>query len=476
MEYNFSKQLVPFAYKKIRNKFLIVNDWGHYLLLDKKEFDLLRTDKDKTDLILEFQLEENNFYRDRLKVGDLVHEYSCHRKHYLEHGPSLFIFIPTLRCNHACLYCHASARGQNDSGFDMDKKTASQALDIAFSTTSPEVVIELQGGEPLLNLPVTRYIIDQAVRRNKTADKELEIRLVTNGALLSDSLIDYFTKMRVSLCLSLDGPADLHDAQRPSRTGNYRKLSGVIKKLNRKYARSEKQGYRFKTSTSLTVTKATLSRAKEAIDDHIRLGLDSINLRYLNRFGVPADRWRRLGYSAREFIRFYRQSLDYIIELNRKDDKIFFERFTQMFLQKILAGHDPNHMEWRSPCGAGLGQLAFNYNGNVYTCDEGRMLSMAGDESFRLGSVADTYEQLVTSPTVKTMAAASCLESLPGCERCVYRSYCGVCPIYNYYEYGNLFATVPGNGRCQIAHGVLDYIFEQLADPETEIYLRRWVE
>jgi hypothetical protein len=31
------------------------------------------------------------------------------------------------------------------------------------------------------------------------------------------------------------------------------------------------------------------------------------------------------------------------------------------------------NLELRSPCGAGIGQLLYNYDGKVYTCDEGRI-------------------------------------------------------------------------------------------------------
>lgn len=44
-------------------------------------------------------------------------------------------------------------------------------------------------------------------------------------------------------------------------------------------------------------------------------------------------------------------------------------------------------MELRSPCGAALGQLAFTASGNVYTCDEGRMMAEMGDDAFKLGNV-----------------------------------------------------------------------------------------
>jgi hypothetical protein len=29
--------------------------------------------------------------------------------------------------------------------------------------------------------------------------------------------------------------------------------------------------------------------------------------------------------------------------------------------------------------GAGIGQMSYYYNGNVYTCDEGRMMGESGD-------------------------------------------------------------------------------------------------
>ena len=52
-----------------------------------------------------------------------------------------------------------------------------------------------------------------------------------------------------------------------------------------------------------------------------------------------------------------------------------------------------------SPCGAGVGQMSYYYDGNVYTCDEGRMLSEMGDNSFLLGNVhTNTFQECVSSP------------------------------------------------------------------------------
>lgn len=44
-------------------------------------------------------------------------------------------------------------------------------------------------------------------------------------------------------------------------------------------------------------------------------------------------------------------------------------------------------MELRSPCGATMGQISYYYNGDIYTCDEGRMISEAGKRGFRKDSM-----------------------------------------------------------------------------------------
>ena len=89
-------------------------------------------------------------------------------------------------------------------------------------------------------------------------------------------------------------------------------------------------------------------------------------------------------------------------------------------------------MELRSPCGAGIGQIAYYYDGNIYTCDEGRMLAEMGDDSFKLGNVYDnTYDELINCNNCKAACISSVLESLPTCHDCVYSPYCGTCPVTN---------------------------------------------
>jgi hypothetical protein len=46
----------------------------------------------------------------------------------------------------------------------------------------------------------------------------------------------------------------------------------------------------------------------------------------------------------------------------------------------------------------GIGALVYNYDGDIYASDEGRMLAEMGDRTFRLGSVHDFPTRTSCSP------------------------------------------------------------------------------
>ncbi|MFT8351880.1 MAG: hypothetical protein ABF685_23500 [Clostridium saccharoperbutylacetonicum] len=63
-------------------------------------------------------------------------------------------------------------------------------------------------------------------------------------------------------------------------------------------------------------------------------------------------------------------------------------------------------------------QIAYNYDGYIYICDEGRMLSEMGNQSFNLRNIFEkTLKDLIKSPVCKTVAVSLCLEAIPGCEQ-----------------------------------------------------------
>lgn len=377
----------------------------------------------------------------------------------------LHIFVVSKNCNFNCIYCQAGHLNQNND-YLMNKETAKAAVDIAIQSPSKYLTFEFQGGEPLTNYETIKYIVEYS--KEVAKDKVIEYSIVSNLTLLTDEMIEFFMENNISICTSIDGHKELHNKNRPYVDGDsYDVTTERIKKI---------QSLNGQIGAIETTTRFSLNKYKEIIDEYVNLGMNSIFLRPLTKLGKAEDGWDKFGYSAEEFLEFFKNSLDYILELNKKG--IFLsEGHSSIFLKKILANKTVNYMELRSPCGGAVGQLAYYYDGNIYTCDEGRMLSEMGNDSFLLGNVfKNSYRELMESDSTKAMCVSSCLECLPYCNSCVYQPYCGTCPVINLAQGGNIFPKNPKEYRCKIYGGILEILFDYIEkDKETLEIFNSWI-
>ena len=465
-----------FRFRKVGDSFLITNFEGNWLILSADEFKHYVEGTVPEGSELETKLNEKNFLAATYDVTAAIDQ--MRERHYFVHrGPILHLMIVTLRCNETCVYCHASRANLDTPNVDMTPETAERAVDLVFESTSPSVTIEFQGGEPLVNFPVVKHIIEYARKRNETAGKQLEFTMVSNLALMDDEKFEYLLDNKVQICTSIDGPEALHNAQRKLPTQDaHQKAVHWIRKINQAYVDRGLDSSLYHVEALLTTTKSTLGMAKKVIDTYIDLGFKTIFLRPVDPFGFAERTRLKIEYPRGDYINFYRESLDYMIELNKKGVEIL-ERYAAIFLTKILRGVDPNYLDCRSPAGAGIGALAYNYDGRVFTCDEGRMLYEMGKGLFEIGTVGETkYRDLVGSETVRAMTLATNLEGQPDCASCAYKPYCGTNSAYNYNTQGTVFGRMPDNAVCQVHKGIQDYLFEKLAsgDPEVLEIFDRW--
>ncbi|KKU11189.1 MAG: Radical SAM domain protein [Parcubacteria group bacterium GW2011_GWF1_45_5] len=457
-----------FRFKELKGKYLVTNDSGCYLFLTKPEFKKFIQGKlDKKSSTYK-NLQANNFIKDDADLGKSI-EICQQRNVFLFQGPSLHIVVVTLRCNYNCVYCQASSRGIGAKGMDMDKKTARAVVNTIFQSPSKDITIEFQGGEPLLNWPIVRFIVELAEQKNRKAKKNLFISLVTNLSLMDGEKHAYLVKHSISICTSLDGPESLHNANRPFAEGDsYRATTAWIKKIK---AREKKDSSLYKLGALVTISKYSLKYPKDIVDEYRKWGFYGVHLRPLSLLGLSGKFKNSIGYSVPDFLKFWEKAMDYIIGLNLKG-KFFYERGSAIMLRKIMGDLDPNFLDLRSPCGAGIGQILYNYDGKVYTCDEGRML---GEDTFILGNVLKhSYKELVSHPNLRVVCQASILEN-SACDYCAYKPYCGVCPVLNYALYGDLFAPGPDNYQCQLHMGMLDYLFDKLQNKKVRGVFEKWM-
>ena len=469
-------QLVPLRRRRLRSAWLLTNDFGGFVLAEPTALALLDQGKLPTTDPLWQQLDAQSFVVATLdrpalaaKMRDMLH--------YLRSGPNLHIFVVTLRCNHTCQYCHASRAPMTDTATDMSIETAERSVDFAFQTTSPTLLIEFQGGEPLANFEVVQHIIEYARQVNAFANKALMFSLVSNLTLLDDDKLAYLLDRKVQICTSLDGPAQVHDAVRQWKGGNsHATVVDWIGRINAAYVAAGLDPTQYRAEALPTITRLLLSDPVGLIDQYVAVGCHSIFLRHLDPFGWAATTRARLGYTMAEFLEFYRTAYLHIVDLNRRGTD-FVERTAALMLAKIIGDTEPNFLDLRSPCGAGIGQIAYNHDGRLFTCDEGRMVDRAGDDCFCLGDVQTAdYAATLTGPTVRAMVLASVLDGQPRCTNCTYKPWCGVCPVHNYCEQGSLHGRMGDSTWCAKHMGIFDFLFErmQVADAFERALLQRW--
>ncbi len=390
---------------------------------------------------------------------------------YLFSPPTLHIIVLTTKCNHACVYCRA--KPNSTKIIDMDIKTAKKIIDFIFSVPSNNITIEFQGGESLINWKVFEESVCYINEKNKKANKDVIITIVTNLSLMDSKKLKFIIQNNISLCTSLDGPGDIHNANRIYTAANsYKNTVLWLSKLMELTSIIKKSRPDSLPSALMTTTKISLNRWKDIIDEYRNLSLGGIFIRPLSPIGYASSRWNEIGYTADEFLDFYENALNYIIEINQREK--FIERNAAIKLKKILLNEDPNYLDLRSPCGAVVGQLAYHPDGGIYTCDEGRMINST-QNPFKIGNVfSSSYPQIINSTKSKSVIYSSINDIYPQCSRCAFKPYCGVCPAYNYSVSGSLINCNFSNYWCAIEKGIFRILIKKLMEKKIKNIFMRW--
>jgi uncharacterized protein len=391
------------------------------------------------------------------------------RMSFLGQVTPLHIFVVTLRCEHSCPYCQVSRQSTDRSRFDMSEETAHRALDIAFESHASRIKIEFQGGEPLLNFGLIKTIVSAARRRSEIVGKGVDFVIASNLALLDDAVLEFCKSNEILLSTSLDGPAELHNKNRPRPGGNSYELAVAGIRRAKEVLGPDRVG------ALMTTTEASLDRVDDIIEEYLNLGLDGIFLRPLSPFGFAIKTKQYQRYDAGNWLRFYEKGLRRVLEINRKGTP-FREFYASLILTRMLTDKPIGYVDLRSPAGIGIGALVYNYDGSVFASDEGRMLAETGDNSFRLGHVTDdNYKSLVLSDKLVEAISSSLTQCAPECSTCVFESHCGADPVYHHATQGDALGIKPLSAFCSRQKRIMRLLLDILDNsPADAAILRRW--
>lgn len=469
--------ILPFRYEYFKsNEVLLTNDCGDFAFISKDQFQHFVNGNLEENSEGFLNLESKHFLtRENLNevIKILAIKYRT-KKSVLRDFTTLHMVVPTLRCNSSCIYCQVARRNIKDFGCDMDKNTAKNVVKTIFKSPSKNIKIEFQGGDPSLNIPMVKYIIDLAETENILKKRNLEFVICTNMTLLKEADIKYLFKHKCYISTSLDGPGFIHNANRPLQNKElnpYKIFCEKTKLISQLY------GEKFNPSALMTTSRNTLGHVHEVIDEYVKQGYTSIFLRALNPYGYAKKRREKIAYPVDEFIKNYLDGLDYILELN-KQGVHFIENYASLLLRRILTPFATGVVDLQSPAGAGIVCALYNYDGNVYASDEARMMARFGDQTFCLGNVnTNSYEEMFNGKLIHSIVRNSITESLPGCSDCVFEPYCGGDPVRNTSEQGDMIGYRPTNEMCKRNRAIMHHLFDLIHrdDPSINKILFSWI-
>lgn len=126
--------------------------------------------------------------------------------------------IHTEGCNLACSYCFE----KNMLGYrKMPLDIARAAVDLLFEYSQNEehLAITHFGGEPTLNFPAIQHVTEYAEQKATLQGKSVSFNMTSNGALFTESMVEYFAQHKIMVLLSVDGLEPTHNRYRVDKLG-----------------------------------------------------------------------------------------------------------------------------------------------------------------------------------------------------------------------------------------------------------------
>ncbi len=274
-----------------------------------------------------------------------------------EYPLSTLVLNVNTGCNLSCTYCYKEDLAKPADGRRMDFQTAARSVDLLFraGAARDRIHVVFFGGEPLTNVPLIRDVVGYAEALAARASRRIDFSLTTNATLLTPELVDWFDQHRFGLSVSMDGPQLIHDRHRRSvgGKGTYATVARKVEMLLGRY-RSRPVGAR--------VTLGRGNTEVEAIHAHLRgtLGFHEVGYAPVTS---AADAGHALTTDELALVHaaFERLGLDYR-EAALADRNNGFSNMHQLMTDL----HEGRRKS--VPCGAGIGLLAVDGDGELNLC------------------------------------------------------------------------------------------------------------
>jgi uncharacterized protein len=299
-------------------------------------------------------------------------------------------------------------------GFDTAVQSIELLLKQAVDRSSINVVFF--GGEPLTNMPLIRDVVEYTEKRCAELGKRPDFSLTTNGMLLTDEIVDWFDAHRFGITVSMDGPKELHDKNRRTvgGKGSYDSIVPKVRNLLARYC-SRPIGARVTLTAGVTDVVAIHRHLRDEVG-FFEVGFSPVTSGSMTAFNLSG------AELATVFDGMKILGQDYL-EAALAGGNNGFSNMHQL-MTDLFEGRRKS-----LPCGAGVGMLAVDHDGDLHLCHR-----FTGSKMPTFGNVESGIARENLSNFLETAAD---LSGKP-CETCRIRSMCaGGCYHESYARYAD---------------------------------------
>lgn len=318
----------------------------------------------------------------------------------------------TYACNLKCTYCYEEKEKRN---LYLSKEKARQLLtyikDRSDTYSDNNISIVLHGGEPLLNYEVLCYIVENV----KSWDNNVTISMTTNGTLINENNIEFILENIDDLSISLDGIAQVHNANRKYKDGKG-SFVDAVKNVNKIL---ERKG---NTIARMTVTHKTVGNLYDNVIFLHELGF---------KFISPIINQYDAGWNEENMAVLEKQLLQLSDFCSHQAEHLYIGMLEKAKYRK------------KSRCCPGT-TLNIDAQGDIYPC-----VYVVGDVKFKMGNIIDGIDEAKLSDINYINN-----KELEQCKTCFWKDYCHGyrCKLFNFAISGKY---EPGYAACRLEHALL---------------------
>ena len=366
-------------------------------------------------------------------------------------GMSLYLLL-SQSCNLGCVYClNGKKTYKTVDNLKMTEEVAFKSVERSLERLEPGGHLEIVffGGEPLLNWPLVKKVIQHCAERLKPRhhDKHIKYHITSNLSILPEDFLQWAEEHHISVLCDVDGEPAIHDQCRPFKNGkpSHAFIAANIEKLV--------QGG-VDISLRATLTRMNENKMMDIARHHKSMGVRGCALVPLNPVNSDEELLdEQLVPDASVLI----EGLEDVYRSGIWPSERLFP--FSVYTNKVRPGS-----RITMGCGAPHGNTpVVDVNGDVYPC-----IYLMGIQRFFLGNVLE--KEWIDTSLLEQMKQNLFVDHLEDCKGCRWRYLCGGgCPVSRLTVLNNPDCTEKVRNYCSMINcaytqKILELLFWELAD------------